>query len=127
MKRDALLARMRVSPCVAIEAPLAERVAFLMREYGHFLGDPKDLKAKLGCLAGLHSKDTLARWMEEVERRQWDALVADLLANHYDPAYRRATLRNFAQLAQARVLAPAVLDAASIAQMAAQLTAGARP
>ena len=124
---DALLARMRASPCVAIEAPLAERVAFLMREYGHFLGDPQDLKAKLACLAGLHSKDTLARWMDEVERRQWDALVADLLANHYDPAYRRATLKNFAQLAQAQVLRPATLDAASIARMAAQLLAGAHP
>jgi tRNA 2-selenouridine synthase len=108
---------------VLIEAPLAERVAFLMREYGHFLGDPQDLKAKLDCLAGLHSKETLARWMSQVEQGQWDALVADLLANHYDPAYRRATLKNFERLAQAELLRPAKLDAASLAQMAAQLVA----
>jgi tRNA 2-selenouridine synthase len=118
---DALIARMRASPCVLIEAPLAGRVAFLLREYGHFLGAPQDLKAKLDCLAGLHSKDTLARWMEQVESGQWDAFVADLLANHYDPAYRRATLRNFEQLAQAQVLRPAHLDPASIEQMAVQL------
>jgi tRNA 2-selenouridine synthase len=120
---DALIARMRASPCVLIEAPLAERVAFLLREYGHFLGAPQELKAKLDCLAGLHSKDTLARWMGQVESGQWDAFVADLLANHYDPAYCRATLRNFGQLAQAQVLRPAQLDQASIEQMAAQLTA----
>ncbi len=120
---DALLACMRASPCVLIEAPLAERVAFLVQEYEHFLGDPQDLKAKLDCLAGLHSKDTLARWMSQVEHGQWDALVADLLANHYDPAYRRATLKNFEQLANAEVLRPAKLDAASLAQMAAQLIA----
>ena len=123
---DALLARMRASPCVLIEAPLAERVGFLMQEYGHFLGDPRDLKAKLACLAGLHSKDTLARWMSQVEQRQWDELVADLLENHYDPAYLRATLKNFEHLARAQVLRPAKLDAATLAQMAAQLIAGAR-
>jgi tRNA 2-selenouridine synthase len=123
---DALLARMRASPCVLIEAPLAERVAFLLQEYGHFLGDPQDLKAKLDCLAGLHSKDTLARWMGQVEHRQWDELVADLLANHYDPAYRRATLKNFEQLANAQVLRPAQLDAAGLEQMAAQLIARAQ-
>jgi tRNA 2-selenouridine synthase len=124
---DALLARMRASPCVLIEAPLAQRVAFLVQEYGHFLGDPQDLKAKLDCLAGLHSKDTLARWMGLVEHRRWDELVADLLQNHYDPAYHRATLKNFEHLANAQVLMPAKLDAASLGQMAAQLIAGEQP
>jgi tRNA 2-selenouridine synthase len=121
---DALLARMRASPCVLIEAPLAERVAFLVREYDHFLGDPQDLKAKLDCLAGLHSKDIIARWMGKVEHGQWNELVADLLANHYDPAYRRATLQNFENLANAQVCKPAKLDDASLAQLAAQLIAG---
>ncbi len=121
---DALLARMRDSPCVLIEAPVAERVAFLIGEYGHFLGDPQDLKAKLDCLSGLHSKDTLARWMSQVEHEQWDELVADLLQNHYDPAYHRATLKNFALLESAQVLRPAKLDFASLQQMAEQLVAG---
>jgi tRNA 2-selenouridine synthase len=58
-----------------------------------------------------------------VEHGRWDELVADLLANHYDPAYRRATLKNFERLAQAELLRPAKLDAASLAQMAAQLVA----
>jgi hypothetical protein len=62
--------------------------------------------------------------MNQVERGQWDELVADLLQNHYDPAYRRATLKNFEQLAQAQVLRPATLDAATLARMAAQLIAG---
>lgn len=123
---DALLMRMRQSPCLHIEAPLAERVAFLTREYGHFLGDPQDLKAKLDCLTGLHSKDTLARWMCAVEQRRWDELVADLLQNHYDPAYRRATLKNFELLAHAQLLKPAKLDAATLAQLAAQLIAEAQ-
>lgn len=123
---DALLMRMRDSPCVLIEAPLADRVAFLVGEYGHFLGDPRDLKAKLDCLSGLHSKDTIARWMNQVEDRRWDELVADLLANHYDPAYRRATLKNFTHLAHAQVLRPMKLNSAALDQMAAQLIAEAQ-
>jgi tRNA 2-selenouridine synthase len=61
--------------------------------------------------------------MGQVEQRHWDELVADLLANHYDPAYRRATQKNFEQLANAQVLRPAKLDAASLAQIAARLIA----
>ena len=119
----ALLLEMRDSPCVLIEAPLAERVAFLVGEYGHFLGDPRELKAKLDCLAGLHSKETLARWMQQVEEERWDELVADLLASHYDPAYHRATLKNFTRLAQALVLRPSALDRATLTHMAEQLLA----
>jgi hypothetical protein len=59
--------------------------------------------------------------MDLVEHRQWDELVADLLANHYDPAYRRATLKNFAHLAEAQALRPTKLDLASLERMAAQL------
>ena len=119
---DTLLACMRASPCVRIEAPLDVRVDFLLREYGHFLGDPQDLKTKLACLTGLHSKDTIVRWTAQVERGQWQELVADLLQSHYDPAYRRATLKNFERLAEAPVFRPQQLDAAALAQIAAQLT-----
>jgi len=119
----ALLDCMRASPCVLVEAPLAERVAFLVREYAHFLGDPQELKAKLACLADLHSRETLARWMQQIDGRDWNGLVADLLENHYDPAYRRATLKNFKLLAQARALRPEKLDSAALARMAAQLIA----
>ena len=121
---DALLACMRASPCVQIEAALEERVSFLLQDYGHFLADPQDLKAKLACLTGLHSKDTIARWMGQIEQAQWRELVADLLENHYDPAYRRATLKNFEHLGQAQVLVPQKLDLESLDKMAAQLLTG---
>ena len=123
---DTLLACMRDSPCVLIEAPLPERVAFLVDEYVHFLGKPRDLKAKLAGLSSMHSKETLARWMQLIEDQRWYELVADLLANHYDPAYRRATRKNFAHLAEARVLQPSKLDFVSLKRIAAQLIAEAQ-
>ncbi len=79
---------------------------------------------KLDMLNDLHSKETIARWMDQVEQRRWIDLVADLLQNHYDPAYRRATLKNFAHLHDAFVLRPEKLDFASLGQMAALLVSG---
>ena len=120
---DALLDAMRASPCVLIDAPLPERVSFLVDEYIHFLGKPSELKAKLACLAGLHSKETISRWLQQVDEQRWHELVADLLEHHYDPAYRRATKKNFSHLSEARVLRPAKLDSGSLERIAIDLIA----
>lgn len=101
---DGLIERMRASECVRLAAPVPERVRFLLAEYGHFLADPAALKAQLDCLAGLHGNGTVRAWQALADRAAWAELVADLLANHYDPAYRRSTHRNFPRLAEARVL-----------------------
>jgi tRNA 2-selenouridine synthase len=120
---DALLEAMRAAECVRVEAPLAARVAFLLDEYRHFLADPAALKAQLDCLSGLYGKQTIAAWQASADRGEWAPLVADLLAAHYDPAYRRSTLRNYARLADAHVLRPVDLGPTSIAALAEALRA----
>ena len=114
----ALLERMRDGRCIVVQAPVPERVRFLIAEYGHFLEDPQALKARLECLTSLYGREVIKRWVELVDERAWDGLVADLLVNHYDPAYRRSTLRNYPDLADAWVLtlerlAPEAIDAAA--------------
>lgn len=116
-----LLERMREGRCVRIEAPLEERVKFLMAEYGHFLGHPELLKQKLSCLSGIYAKEVIQRWIAQTEARDWEALVADLLVSHYDPAYRRSTLRNFRGHADARVLELGSLSPPAIARAAVEL------
>jgi tRNA 2-selenouridine synthase len=118
---DALLDAMRGSECIRIAAPVPARVAFLIEEYRHFLADPAVLKTQLDCLTGLYGKATIAAWHALAERGEWEALVAELLASHYDPAYRRSTERNYPGLATARVIAPRDLSAASIAGLATAL------
>jgi tRNA 2-selenouridine synthase len=100
----ALLERMREGRCIRIEAPIAERVRFLLEEYRHFLADPEGLKAKLAGLTGLYGREVISRWNAHVDARAWEALVADLLVNHYDPAYKRSTLRNYPDLDRTSVL-----------------------
>ena len=132
---SALLERMREGRCIVVQAPVAERVRFLIAEYRHFLEDPQGLKARLECLTSLYGHEVIKRWLALVDERAWDDLVADLLVNHYDPAYRRSTLRNYPDLADARVLtldrlSPEAIDAAAsdlsaeLLRKAADATAG---
>jgi tRNA 2-selenouridine synthase len=100
----ALLERMRGSPCVRVEAPVAERVRFLTSEYRHFLEAPGRLKEQLACLRGLHGSEVLDGWMKQVDEGDWPGLVTELLVKHYDPAYRRSIFKNYRGSAQGRVL-----------------------
>jgi tRNA 2-selenouridine synthase len=100
---DALIERMRASPCLRLEAGTAARVALLREDYAHFVARPDALAAKLECLAPLHGKERIATWKSHLEGGRWDALVEELLEGHYDPAYRRSLFRNYvgAQSAEA--------------------------
>ncbi len=101
---EALMARMRASPCVQLDTSLDTRVALLLDEYRHFRADPAALGAQLDCLAGLHGRDRVGEWKSLAARGEWREFVARLLLEHYDPAYRRSSTQNFAHLAQAPTL-----------------------
>jgi tRNA 2-selenouridine synthase len=120
---DALLETMRAAECIRVEAPVAARVQFLIDEYRHFLADPAALKGQLDCLVALHGREVVARWKAAADRGDWATLVADLLENHYDPAYRRSTHKNYARLAAAPVLRPRDLLPPAIAALATELAA----
>jgi tRNA 2-selenouridine synthase len=92
---DALITRMRDSDCLRLEAATATRVNLLMEDYAHFVRDPQALAAKLDLLKSLHGAERIDGWKSLLSRGDWDALVADLLENHYDPAYRRSLFRNY--------------------------------
>ena len=102
---DALLARMRESPCITLEVPRAARVRLLRDEYSHFERDPDTLMSQLDCLVELHGHARIAGWKTLAQSRDWDGMVELLLLEHYDPAYLKSITRNFKQVASARVLA----------------------
>jgi len=117
----ALIETMRAAECVLLEAPLATRIALLMQEYRHFFADPAALGAKLDCLEPLHGRERIQAWKALAARGDWQAFVARLLEEHYDPAYRRSAQRNFARLPQAPVLRVPSPDEAAFAQLAERL------
>jgi tRNA 2-selenouridine synthase len=99
---DALIVRMRASECLLLQADTGTRVALLMDEYRHFFSDVAKLSALLDCLAGMHSRERIGEWKALAAAGDWPELVARLLEEHYDPAYRRSAAHNFPRLAQAR-------------------------
>jgi tRNA 2-selenouridine synthase len=101
---EALIARMRASRCLRLEAPLEVRVTLLLDEYRHFLQDRGLLEAQLDCLTALHGREEIAAWKALAAQGAWRDFVARLLMQHYDPAYRRSSLKNFARLPEAEVL-----------------------
>ncbi len=118
---DGLLGCMRIASCVRIEVPVEERVRFLIAEYRHFLADPEWLKTQLFRLEALHSKAAVARWIAQIDAREWEDLVGDLLATHYDPAYTRSMRNNYPGLADAARLKAARLDDAGFEESASTL------
>ena len=92
---EALIAHMREGRCFRVEASNATRVQLLVEDYAHLIADPTRLVQKLECLKDLHGAERIGRWKEQVEREAWENLVLDLLADHYDPAYRRSMFKNY--------------------------------
>ena len=118
---DALLENLWQGDCVLVEAGVPERVALLKQEYAHFLQDPEALCAKLEFLTGIHGRETVEAWQAAARAGDWDDLVADLLVRHYDPSYRKATLKHYPQLPQALVLQGGGLQPADFTRMATEL------
>ena len=100
----ALIERMRASECLLLQTDNATRVTLLLEEYRHFFAEPAALGAQLDCLVALHGREKVGDWKALANAGKWEALVARLLEDHYDAAYRRSAAHNFPRLAEARAL-----------------------
>jgi len=96
---EALIVRMRASPCTWLELDLSARVALLIEDYAFFLGDPQAFCARLEPLRVLRGNEIVDRWQETARTGRADEVVRDLLVSHYDPIYLQSMKRNFPGLA----------------------------
>lgn len=120
---DALLAAIRGAPGLRIEAPLAARVEFLLRDYDYAVADPAWLVERLGHLRGLQSNETLARWQTLIAAGAFPVLVEELLTQHYDPLYQRSQAHNYDSFGAATRYTTEKLDAASLDRLAEEILA----
>jgi tRNA 2-selenouridine synthase len=118
---EALIERMRAAECVLLETGLETRVALLLEEYRHFLEGNGALEAQLDCLTALHGREKIAGWKALAARGAWSELVSLLLLEHYDPAYRKSSARNFSRLAQAGVVRVAASTEAAFERAAQEV------
>jgi tRNA 2-selenouridine synthase len=112
---------MRASPCVRLEASVETRVALLLDEYRHFVRDTAALDAQLDCLVALHGRERISEWKALAASGAWREFVSRLLGEHYDPAYKRSSHRNFTQLSEAREVNVASPEEASFIRVSEAL------
>jgi tRNA 2-selenouridine synthase len=96
---DNLMAQIRQSPAITIEASLDWRARYLLGDYHYFTTDASALFSQLDCLAGLHSHSTINSWKALACSQRWHDFVQALLNQHYDPAYDRAIGKNYTRSA----------------------------
>ena len=97
---DALMERIRNGACIELRSSAQTRVAWLLREYDHFLKDTDNLKKKLALLTAHYGKVQIAQWSEAIDGGQFPQLVKELLIKHYDPSYQSSIVRNFPRYKQ---------------------------
>jgi tRNA 2-selenouridine synthase len=115
---DALIERMRSSPCLRLELADDERVALLLEDYDFFVRDPALFCERLSALTELRGKAVVQGWQQQVMEGRTEPVVRELLLRHYDPGYAASIARNFSGYADARTIAPADRSPASMAELA---------
>jgi tRNA 2-selenouridine synthase len=120
---DAVMARMRAAPCIALSLSRPNRVRLLMEDYTHFCADPAALNAQLEHLVQLHGRAKIDAWHEMANSGAMAELVDQLLVEHYDPAYLRSIDRNFVQYPRAQVVELMDIGDADFHAVATQLSA----
>jgi tRNA 2-selenouridine synthase len=103
---EALITRMRASPCVRIELSLEERVALLMEDYDFFVKDVAAFCKRLDALRALRGNEVVNGWQAAATTGRLTDVVRELLVTHYDPVYLQSMQRNFKDFEGAPVIAP---------------------
>ncbi len=120
---EALLKHMRAAPGVQIEMATPGRIELLMQDYSHLVQDAELLCERLQGLREARGAAVVERWQALCRRAEMATVVAELLADHYDPIYLRSMERNFLRFAQMPVVGLADGSVASMAEAAAQILA----
>jgi tRNA 2-selenouridine synthase len=103
---EALVLRMRESPCLRIELALDARVKLLMEDYDFFVKDVPVFCERLDALRALRGNDVVNGWQASAKAGHIEDVVRDLLVRHYDPVYLQSMQRNFSGFDAARVIEP---------------------
>lgn len=100
----ALLETMRQGITFRVRTGMAQRIRLWCEDYRHFADDPLSMLSRLTFLRALVGGEEFGRW-EALAR---DARVAELferlMVHHYDPAYRRSSLRHYPGIDAAAVI-----------------------
>jgi tRNA 2-selenouridine synthase len=116
-----LIEKMWQGSCFEVATPAELRATLLREEYSHLIADRERLFHKLDCLRGLHPTRQIDTWKQLAIDARWDEFVADMLANHYDPAYERSMFTNYVNARRAVPLKTVDISSGGFVSLAAAL------
>jgi tRNA 2-selenouridine synthase len=118
----ALITAMHRGNCVLLDTPIDLRTQLLLQDYAHYPKHPAALLEQLQMLLPLHGHEKLARWQQLVASGDFNTLVTELLAQHYDPAYLRALRQHYILLPDAWHISPNSLAESAFTDLAHTLS-----
>jgi tRNA 2-selenouridine synthase len=92
---QALFDKMHAGTPYKVKAPMSERVKLWREDYRHFEENPNQLINQLIHLKPFVGGDEFETWKALADKQNMPKLFERLMTAHYDPAYRRSTLRHF--------------------------------
>jgi tRNA 2-selenouridine synthase len=95
-----LIDRMRESPCIRLELPLAARVRLLIEDYDFFVKDTAAFCGRLDALRATRGNEVVKGWQAAAQAGRTAEVVRDLLVTHYDPIYAQSMKRNFSGVSE---------------------------
>jgi tRNA 2-selenouridine synthase len=117
----ALFEKMHAGVPFSLHAPMQERVKLWREDYRHFEENPTTLIEQLRHLKPLIGNDEFQSWQDLAARRDMPALFERLMVAHYDPAYRRSTLRHYPAIDEARLVTLFSLEKNALNEVASGL------
>lgn len=90
---DAVFQGIQDGNWLRVQATMAQRVQFLLRDYDYFLSGP-ELVQQLERLKESCGGVAIERWKQLVQARDFATLVGELLEQHYDRFYLRSMNRH---------------------------------
>jgi tRNA 2-selenouridine synthase len=89
---------MAAAPRIELSAPQPMRARFLAKAYSQLATDPDTLMTLLRRLPSHPGPRQLQAWLTWLEQGELEQLAAALIEQHYDPAYRRSSRKQFRPL-----------------------------
>ncbi|MDX8350114.1 tRNA 2-selenouridine(34) synthase MnmH [Cognatiyoonia sp. IB215446] len=84
---------MQVAPRIVVDAPRAERAAYLAQAYADVLADSERLAQRLAPLRRVRGHSVVDHWIKLSAEGAVVDLSAALITDHYDPAYDKSRHR----------------------------------
>ena len=82
------------APRLRLSVPVAARAAYTAQSYADAAADPARVARIVESLRPLHPAERIADWLGMVDARDWAALSAGLMRDHYDPRYDKHRARH---------------------------------